>query len=132
MSGGPEYDGEITLALGVRDRKKSAEWYATHLGLKLLYDVPEIGWCEMVTPIPGVFIGFSEVEEPTPGGPVPTFGVRDLDAARARLEDAGVRFDGPPIEHEGLVRLSTFYDPDGHALMLAESLMNGGQSHDRE
>jgi hypothetical protein len=38
------------------------------------------------------------------------------------LEAAGVRFDGPPVEHDGLVRLSTFYDPDGHALMLAQAL----------
>lgn len=117
-----DYDGELTLALGVRDRKTSAAWYAEHLGLELLYDVPEIGWCELTTPAPGVTIGFSDVEEPTRGGPVPTFGVRDLDAARARLESAGVRFDGPSIEHAGLVRLSTFYDPDGHALMLAQKL----------
>lgn len=117
-----DWDGALTLALGVRDRKASARWYEEHLGLELLYDAPEIGWCEMATPITGVTIGFSDVEEPKPGGPVPTIGVRDLDAARARLESRGVRFDGAPIEHEGLVRLSTFYDPDGHALMLAQNL----------
>lgn len=119
------FDGELTLALGVRDRQASAAWYAEHLGFTLLYDAPEIGWCEMATPIPGVSIGFSEVDEPGPGGPVPTFGVRDADAARARLEAAGVRFNGPAVEHEGLVRLSTFYDPDGHALMLAQNLARG-------
>lgn len=117
-----DYDGEVTLALGVRDRQASAAWYAEHLGFELLYDAPEIGWCEMATSIPAVGIGFSDVEEPTPGGAVPTFGVKDLDVARAKLETAGVRFDGPTIEHEGLVRLATFYDPDGHALMLARSL----------
>jgi CreA protein len=122
MSDGLAYDGSLTLALGVRDRKASARWYAEHLGLDLLYDVAEIGWCELSTSVAGVTLGLSEVEEPRPGGPVPTFGVVDLDAARARLESAGVRFDGPPIEHEGMVRLSTFYDPDGHALMLAQNL----------
>lgn len=122
MNDGLAYDGSLTLALGVRDRKASARWYTEHLGLELLYDVPEIGWCELSTSIAGVTLGLSEVEEPGPGGPVPTFGVVDLDAARARLESAGVRFDGPPIEHEGMVRLSTFYDPDGHALMLAQNL----------
>lgn len=118
-------DGELTLSLGVRDRKASAAWYAEHLGFELLYDAPEIGWCEMATSIPHVTIGFAEAEDPTPGGPVPTFGVKDLDAARATLEAAGVRFDGPTVEHAGLVRLSTFYDPDGHALMLAQSLGGG-------
>lgn len=116
------YDGELTLAFGVRDRQASARWYADNLGFELLYDVPEIGWCAMSTPVPGVVVGFSEVEEPGPGGPVPTFDVRDLDAARERLEANGVRFDGPPIEHEGVARLTTFYDPDGHALMLAQNL----------
>jgi CreA protein len=116
------YDGQLTLALGVRDRTASADWYGQHLGFELLYDAPEIGWCELALPVQGVTIGFSDVERPAAGGPVPTFGVRDLDAARARLESAGVRFDGPPVEHEGLVRLSTFYDPDGHALMLAQNL----------
>lgn len=121
-----EYDGLLTLAFGVRDRRASAAWYADHLGLELLYDAAEIGWCEMSTPMKGLFIGFSDVEKPEPGGPVPTFGVRDLDAARAKLEAAGIRFDGPPVEHEGLVRLSTFYDPDGHALMLAQNLAEEG------
>lgn len=121
------YDGQLTLALGVRDRKASAAWYARHLGFELLYDAPEIGWCEMATAITGVTIGFSEADRPAQGGPVPTFGVRDLSAARAQLETAGVRFDGPPVEHDGLVRLSTFYDPDGNALMLAQNLATGVQ-----
>lgn len=120
------YDGEITLAIGVRDRRASTDWYAEHLGFELLYDVPEIGWCAMSTPIPGVVFGFSDVEEPRSGGPVPTFDVRDHDAARSRLESTGVRFDGPPIEHAGLARLSTFYDPDGHAMMLAQDLSKRG------
>jgi CreA protein len=119
------FDGDLTLAFGVRDRMSSADWYAKHLGFELLYDAPEIGWCAMATPLPGVVFGFSDVETPVSGGPVPTFDVRDHDEARAKLESEGVRFDGPPIEHEGLVRLSTFYDPDGHALMLAEDLAKG-------
>lgn len=123
-----DYDGSITLAFGVRDRKASAVWYAEQLGCELLYDEPRIGWCEMSTPITGLTIGFSDVSDPAPGGPVPTFGIRDLDVARARLEASGVRFDGAVIEHEGLVRLSTFYDPDGHALMLAQNLAGGGNT----
>jgi CreA protein len=114
---------EVTLALGVRDRRRSLDWYAEHLGFELLYDAPEIGWCAMATHLPGLVIGFSDVEAPQPGGPVPTFDVQSHDRARARLEAANIRFDGPPVEHDGLVRLSTFYDPDGHALMLAENLV---------
>lgn len=126
MSNTLGYAGEVTLAFGVRDRKASARWYGDNLGFELLYDAPEIGWCAMATPVAGVVVGFSDVEEPNPGGPVPTFDVANHDRARAQLEAAGVRFDGPPVEHTGLARLSTFYDPDGHALMLAQDLSPKG------
>ena len=51
-----------------------------------------------------------------------TFTVEDIDAARAYLEGEGVRFDGDTSQVEDMVRLATFYDPDGNALMLAEQL----------
>jgi hypothetical protein len=53
---------------------------------------------------------------------VPTFGVKDLDTARKQLEAKKVRFDGPNIVHEGMVKLATFYDLDGNALMLYQDL----------
>ncbi len=56
------------------------------------------------------------------GGCVPVWGVRDITAARASLEAAGVRFDGPTQEISGMVKLATFYDPDGNAMMFAQSL----------
>jgi CreA protein len=43
-------------------------------------------------------------------------------AARAHMEAQGVRFDGPSVSHEGMVKLATFYDPDGHTLMLYQDL----------
>jgi catechol 2,3-dioxygenase-like lactoylglutathione lyase family enzyme len=119
-----EYTGSLTLAFQVKDRKASIAWYERVLGLKLLYDVEEIGWCELSTPVTGgtVSIGLSEVETPKTGGPVPTLGVADVDAARAALEAADVRFDGETIEIPGMVKLATFFDPDGNAFMLSESL----------
>ena len=41
---------------------------------------------------------------------------------RAYLEGEGVRFKGDTSQVEDMVRLATFYDPDGNALMLAEQL----------
>lgn len=117
------YNGGLTLATDVKDRKKSAQWYEKVLGFKLLYDVEEIGWCELATSVPGVNIGLSEVEKPkVGGGMVPTFGVADVAAARRRLEAADVRFDGPTREYPEMVKLATFYDPDGNTLMLYEDL----------
>jgi hypothetical protein len=37
------------------------------------------------------------------------------------MERLGVRFDGAIRDVGGLVKLTTFYDPDGHKWMLAES-----------
>lgn len=117
------YDGGLALALGVRDRKASARWYQDVLGFTPLFESDEMGWIELATEVSRVTIGFSEVEQPqVGGGAVPTFGVRDLDAARAQLEARGVRFDGPTLSHEGMVKLATFYDPDGHTLMLYQDL----------
>ena len=118
-----EWKPAVTLALPVRDRKAAADWYAGRLGFSLLYDVEEMGWCELLTSVPGVTLGLAERQDVPLGGPVPTFEVEDLDSARAHLESKQVRFDGENIVHEGLVKLATFFDLDGHPLMLAENLM---------
>ncbi|PHS40475.1 MAG: glyoxalase [Robiginitomaculum sp.] len=120
-----KFDKTLTLSFGVKDRHKSAGWYREHLACQLLYDVPEIGWTEIATPVPGVSIGFAEVmevKEARTGGCVPVFGVKDIDTARASLESKGVKFDGETIVHDGMVKLVSFYDCDGHALMLAQNL----------
>lgn len=63
------------------------------------------------------------MESPKVGaGPVLTWSVLDVAAARRSLEERDVRFDGPTREIPGLVKLATFYDPDGNTLMFAESL----------
>jgi len=116
------FDGQATISIAVRDRKASAAWYAKHLGFEMLYDRADISWCEMSTPVRGMNVGLADREAPRIGGPVPVLGVADLVSARARLEAAGVRFDGANIEHDGLVKLATFYDPDGHAWMLFEAI----------
>lgn len=117
------FDGGLTISYQVKDRKKTAQWYQDVLGFKLLYDVAEIGWCELATEVARVNIGLSEVENPQPStGPVPTFGVKDINAARAKLEAHKVRFDGPTQEIPHMVKLATFFDPNGYALMLFQDL----------
>ncbi|MCC6908995.1 MAG: VOC family protein [Phycisphaerales bacterium] len=119
-----EYNGGLTISSSVTNLKKSIDWYTSVLGFTHLYTVEEIGWCELQTPVEGgrVNLGLSQVEKVTPGGPTPTFGVKDIDKARATLESKRVRFDGPTREYPGMVRLATFYDPDGNSLMLYQSL----------
>jgi CreA protein len=118
-----EYDGALAVAVNVSDLGRAVDWYRDALGFDVEARADEIGWVELTTPYPGVTLGLSQVEgDPRVGGITPTFGVRDLDAARAHLEAQDVRFDGDTIEIEGMVRLATFYDPDGNAFMLAQNL----------
>ena len=112
----------ITIAMSVKDRHASANWYKEVLGFETLYHADEAGWSEIETNTNGVTIGFGEHTEPAPGNCVPVFGVADIDSARARMEETGIPFDGPTDVVEGMVKTATFYDPDGNALMLAEDL----------
>lgn len=112
----------ITIALSVKDRHASADWYASMLGFDLIYHADEVGWSEVQTNTDGVTIGFGEHTEPAPGNSVPVFGIADIDDARGKLEGAGVKFDGETMVVEGMVKTATFYDPDGNALMLAQDL----------
>ncbi len=120
------YDGGLTIAFQVADLKKAQAWYGDVLGFSLTYSVEEMGWCEMATECEGVSVGLSQVEKPQVGaGPVPTFGVVDIDAARTRLEEQDVRFDGDTQVIPDMVKLAGFFDPDGNVLMLYQDLGGG-------
>lgn len=119
------YDGGLTCALGVRDLDKAITWYADVLGFQLLYRMDDMAWCEMQTPVERVNVGLSQLEEPVvEGGATLTFGVTDIAAARAVLEEQDVRFDGDTMTIPGMVSLATFYDPDGNKLMLYQDLQS--------
>ncbi|MCH9693781.1 MAG: VOC family protein [Gammaproteobacteria bacterium] len=115
-------DKTITIAMSVRDRHLSAEWYSEKLGFTLLHHIDEAGWSELQTKTTGVTLGLGEQSEPAPGNTVPVFGISDIVTARKNLEAAGVQFDGETETVEGMVSTATFYDPDGNALMLAQDL----------
>ena len=99
-------------------------WYTEMLGFEVIHHLPDMGWAELRSPVPGVRVGLTEVERmPTPGGgAVLTFGVEDVDAARAALEEQGVVFDGETGQIDGWVRLATLFDPAGNVLMLYQDL----------
>ncbi len=123
-----DYDGGLTCSCGVSSLDRSIPWYQDVLGFELLYRMEQIAWCELKTSVARVNIGLSEVEEPGgKGGATLTFGVTDIEAAKAELDRHGVRQDGPIRDIPDMVRLLTFYDPDDNALMFYQEL---GQSHD--
>ncbi|MBB4837419.1 putative enzyme related to lactoylglutathione lyase [Sphingomonas kyeonggiensis] len=121
------YDGGLTCAINVTDLDAGIAWYRDVLGMNLLYRVDEIAWCEFESPVARVNVGLAQRESVIQGGGATlTFGVVDIEAAQKVLDSAGVRQDGPIQDIPGMVRLLTFYDPDGNALMLYQDLMQGG------
>jgi catechol 2,3-dioxygenase-like lactoylglutathione lyase family enzyme len=116
------FDRQLVISVNVSSFDAAVEWYRRALGFEVVYRIDEYGWGELRTPWNGVTIGLSETEELKHGGTVPTFGVKDVAAARAHLESLGTRFDGETYDVGGMVKLATFYDPDGNAWMLAQAL----------
>jgi len=117
------YDGGLTCSVGVTDLDRSIEWYSSVLGMMLLYRRDDIAWGELSTGVDKVNVGLSEVEQAGgKGGATLTFGVTDIEAAKAVLDAAGVRQDGAIRDIPGMVRLVTFYDPDDNAMMFYQDL----------
>jgi len=116
-----QYNSEnCVISVGVSDYDRSLAWYRDVLGFPVVYELKEYGWGELKTPF-GFNIGIGQTETVTPGNVTPTFGVRDIDEAIAYLRERDVKVED---WHEiaGMVRLSTFYDPDGTSWMLAQTL----------
>lgn len=121
---GLEYDGTITLSTTVSDLDASIAWFEATLGFTESFKVAEAGWAEVSTSTAGVSIGLGAGDSAPPvgGGATPVLGVVDIEAARSELEAKGVRFEGATVELPGMVKLATFFDPDGNRYMLAQSL----------
>ena len=118
-----EWAGEATAALAVSDYGKALAWYRDVLGLEVVFELESWGWAQLQSPVTGLLVGIGQSEEVKQGGGATlTFTVKDIEAARAYLEGEGVLFDGEISQVEDMVRLTTFYDPDGNALMLAQQL----------
>jgi catechol 2,3-dioxygenase-like lactoylglutathione lyase family enzyme len=117
------YSGKLTAAISVSDLERSKQFFVEVLGFEHSYTLADWGWAELRTGVPGVALGIGQAETVTPGGGATlTFGVDDIDATRAWLEQHDVRFDGDTREIPGMVRLATFYDLDGNTFMLAQTL----------
>jgi predicted enzyme related to lactoylglutathione lyase len=118
-----DWAGGSTAALSVSDYGRALAWYRDVLGFAIVFELETWGWAQLQSPVEGLLVGIGQSEEVKQGGGATlTFTVKDIDAARSYLEAEGVRFDGETSQVEDMVRLATFYDPDGNALMLAQHL----------
>lgn len=116
-----EYETEnLVISVNVSDFDRSIAWYRDALGFEVNYRMDDLGWAELATPFGPVHVGLSQTEEQRAGGTVPTFGVKDIEAARKHLDSLGVKLD-EIFDVQGMVKLMGFYDPDGNPWMLAET-----------
>lgn len=129
QTAGIAYDGGLTCAIGVSRLDAAIPWYTEVLGMTLLYRRDDIAWAELTTGVDKVNVGLSQNETVGgTGGATLTFGVTDIEAAKAALDAAGVRQDGDIMEVPEMVKLLTFYDPDGNALMFYQDLSNAHEA----
>jgi catechol 2,3-dioxygenase-like lactoylglutathione lyase family enzyme len=118
-----EWAGGSTAAVSVSDYDRSLAWYRDVLGFEPVLELAEYGWAQLRSPVDGLLVGIGQSEEVAQGGGATlTFTVRDIAAARGYLACEGVRFDGDTRLVADMVKLATFYDPDGNVLMLAEQV----------
>lgn len=86
------YDGGLTCSMGVTSLDRSIAWYRDVLEMTLLYRRDDIAWCELESAVARVNVGLSAVESAGgAGGATLTFGVADIDAAKAALDAKDIR-----------------------------------------
>ncbi len=111
----------------VKDLEAAKKFYGEVLGMKNIFEMP--GWAEYAQAKGSAAIGLAAPRpdaarcEPAAGATV-VLGVDNMDDARKQLGARGVKFDGGVEEIPGVVRLSTFSDPFGNRIQLAQSLLN--------
>lgn len=117
------YDGALTCAISVKDLDKSIDWYNKVLGFETLYVLEDQGWAELSTSVNKVNIGLSVKDKiEVGGGAILTWGVLDIESFYKHLREYQVKFDGEVITIPEMVKILTFYDLDGNALMVAQDL----------
>jgi catechol 2,3-dioxygenase-like lactoylglutathione lyase family enzyme len=112
----------------VTDLERAKKFYGETLGLPLAFGATEMGWFEFGGPNE-THIAISHWldtpnKPPARGGATVTFTVDDAHKTTDELKQKGVKVDN--VEEIGsMVRLGTFYDPDGNRIQFAQNLAQG-------
>lgn len=127
IQGPMHYDGTVMVVLPVNDVNAAKDWYSKVLGCTVVYELPEHHWVEVTTPTENAVIGLGQFDAPQGnGGSSMSFGVRDMEKAKAALAANGVAV-GEVMEIPSVVKLLEFQDPWGNNLMLYQPLMQEAQ-----
>lgn len=117
---------QLQCVLGVADAPAAARWYERLLGCQVIYTIPEYGWTELATPVPGVTLGLTEDRSASiPGGALLDFAVPDIEAVRQALIAAAAHVDPDVHTVSGVATFLKAKDPDGNLLMFFEEGYRG-------
>ena len=116
------YRSGVSVWYNVANLERTLDFYSGKLGFEVIFHDPENGMAMVNTNTKDCVIGFSEAEVVEPATSSTVFEVVNIEEAMKQLEEIVVSFIGE-VEHiPGMAKLATFVDPDGHNLMLAETL----------
>ncbi len=103
------------LTLDVSELSRSRAFYET-LGFRLLVDSPH--YCRFLAPDGDTSFSLHTADAVAASGVTLYLETDDVDAEKARLEAAGIRFDTAAADQRWLWREAEFRDPDGHRWKL--------------
>ena len=112
----------LTVWYSVRSIENSLAFYTEKLGFEKLFYNPEWGMAMVKTNTDNCVIGFSEAETIEPSTSSTVFDVENIEEAVRKLKQMDISFSGEIEVIDDFVKLATFTDPDGHPLMLSQSL----------
>lgn len=115
--------GLNTVSVPVTDWAKAKAFYHDTLGLPILFDIEEVGWCEFGEAGKTTFAIslWRDATPPMRGGTIPVFNVDDCAKAVAELRQRGVKVDDP-VTYPGMVIYADVHDPEGNLFQIAQSL----------
>jgi predicted enzyme related to lactoylglutathione lyase len=119
--------GLNTVSVSVTDWAKAKAFYHDTLGLPILLDIEEVGWCEFGEAGKTTFAIslWRDATPPVRGGAIPVFAVDDCAKAVADLRKRGVKCDDP-VTYPGMVIYADVHDPEGNLFQIAQSLAAAG------
>ena len=114
--------GLNTVSVPVINWAKAKAFYHDTLGLAILFDIEEVGWCEFgeAGHTTLAINLWRDATPPVRGGTIPVFNVDDCLQAVAELRKRGVKV-ADPVTIPGMVIYADVHDPEGNLLQIAQS-----------
>jgi len=119
--------GLNTVSVAVTDWAQAKAFYHDTLGLPILFDIEEAGWCEFgeAGQTTLAINLWRDATPPVRGGTIPVFNVDDCIQAVAELRKHGVKVEDP-VTIPGMVIYADAHDPEGNLFQIAQSTVPAG------